>query len=116
MKPFFSDNSKNITLIEGEDIVSDDQNVVNTLNKFFGNSIFILDIKGYNAIPPNHPSLDIICSIISKFKNHPSVMKIREHVLITNKFSFCPVNLLRATHAYMRDEKCFLMCYARIYA
>ena len=95
VEPFFSNkskSSKNITLIEGEDIVSDDQNVANTLNEFFGNSISILGIKGYNAIPPNDPSLDIICSIIYKFKNHPSVMKIREHVLITNKFSFCSVN------------------------
>ena len=94
MKPFFSNkskSSKNIT-IEGEDIVSDVQNIANTLNKFFGNSISILGIKRCNAIPPNDPSLDIICSIISKFKNHPSVMKIREYVLITNKFSFCSVN------------------------
>ena len=95
VRPFFSyksKSSKNITLIEGEDIISDDQNVANTLNKFFGNSISILGIKGYNAIPPNHPSLDIIFSVISKFKNHPNVMKIREHVLITNKFSFCSAN------------------------
>ena len=34
----------------------------------------------------------ILPLISSKFKNHASAMKIKEHVLITNKFSFCSVN------------------------
>ena len=38
MKPFFSDkglNRRNITLIDGDDIISKDSDVANTLNTFF---------------------------------------------------------------------------------
>ena len=42
VKPFFSDkskSSKNITLIEGETIISNDVDVADTLNSFFSNAV-----------------------------------------------------------------------------
>ena len=48
MKPFLSDknlNMHNITLREGKNIITDDAETANTLNKFFDNTVKDLDIN-----------------------------------------------------------------------
>ena len=72
MKPFFSDkgpSSKHITLIEGEDIVSDDLKIAEKMNDFFANTVSNLDIKGYEIplcsdISTNEISLQYYLCII----------------------------------------------------
>ena len=52
MKPLFSENhnsTKHITLIEGDDIISVDIEVAETMNDFFANSILNLNIIGYQS-------------------------------------------------------------------
>ena len=51
MKPFFSDKGagtkSNISLVEGNDILTDDKDVANTLNSFFGDAVKSLWIFPY---------------------------------------------------------------------
>ena len=91
IKPFFSDKhniSRKITLIEDDEIISNDIKVAETMNDFFINSVKKLNINGYHtALNPNMGSDDIL-NIVNKFKNHPSILKIKENVNIKEKFSF----------------------------
>ena len=91
MKPFFSDkNSKNekIILVEKEQIISDDKEVAETFNTYFSNSVKLLGIKDYNSeyIPEKDKSP--IENIVNKFKNHPSIIKIKENIQNNGSFSF----------------------------
>ena len=50
IKPFFSETNiinKKIVLVENEKLVSDDEEVANTMNKYFSNVIPLLNIQGY---------------------------------------------------------------------
>ena len=71
MKSFFTTKGslKHITLIEGEDIISDDLKVTEILNNFIASSISNLNMRGYNTPPPDS-TLDKICNIIYMFKSH----------------------------------------------
>ena len=64
----------------------------NLLIIFFADTIKNFDIKGYknNYTPPD--DADCISNIIDKFKNHPSIVKIKENVEVKAKFSFTTVN------------------------
>ena len=49
-KPFFCDKSKlrkDITLIDGENIITSDIKIAETMNTFFSNAVQKLDIQGY---------------------------------------------------------------------
>ena len=53
MKPLFSEqnnSTKHITLIEGDDIITDDIAVAEIMNDVFANSILHLNVRGYEAI------------------------------------------------------------------
>ena len=52
MKPFFSDKSKlnrDITLIDGENIITSETEIAETMNTFFSNAVQKLDIQGYQT-------------------------------------------------------------------
>ena len=91
VKPFFSNkgNSKNeITLIEGEKIISSELEVANTLNSFFENAVASLgipQIDGHLVDPGN--IRDPIEAIIKKYSNHPSILKINE-IVTKGTFNF----------------------------
>ena len=77
-------SSKRITFIEQDNIITDEKTLAETFNAFFsigtkdnktrseGNSIMTLDIH----------------QIIAKFKNHPSIIIIKEKINCGDKFSF----------------------------
>ena len=90
--PFFSDKikvDKKIMLIDGDDIISDDADIAEVMNEYFSNIVSDLGIKEYesntNCILEDN---SIISNIIEKFNDHPSILKIRENVTITNRFQF----------------------------
>ena len=94
IKPLFSDKVKlknTITLIEGEHIFSDDNDVAEKLNKFFINAVTNLNIKGFETTEfIYNKESSTINNIKDKFKNHPSILKIKENINIlpNDKFSF----------------------------
>ena len=89
VKPRFSNKCKtanSIILVEGENIIKDDQKIANTFNDFFVNITKTLKLK-------KQPDFDSesISSITDKFLDNESVIKIKEKLQINeNSFSFRP--------------------------
>ena len=80
-KPFFSEkhfSRKKLVLVENEKIVSNDQEVTDTMNILFSNIVTNLNISGYKA---EHFSYDDnqnhILNIICNYKDHPSIIRLR---------------------------------------
>ena len=95
VKPLFSEKcvtNRAITLIDGNKIISKDMDVAEKLNEFFSNAVKNLDIIGYE---PEIPEIDMdeVTNVIFKFRNHPSVVKIKETIDITERFSFLTTNI-----------------------
>ena len=96
VKPFLSDksNSSNkTTLVEDDEIISEDKKVSEICNSYFADTVEQLDV-GENIFLLNltGDSLDPIETIIKGYDLHPSILGIKEHV---NKevFSFSNVSL-----------------------
>ena len=87
----FSDkgvSKRNITLIEGDNIISQDIDVANTLNAFFDSAVRTLEINVPTECLNDVQGIsDSIHTAILKYTNHPSSLKISETV-DKMKFSF----------------------------
>ena len=95
MKPLFSDkhtNSRNITLIDGEKIISNDTEVAEIMNGFFSDAVSTLGIKGYQTGLSN-VGPDKINDVITNFKDHPSILKIKQRAQIKDTFTFSMTNV-----------------------
>ena len=62
--------------------------VAETLNTFFSDSVKSLDINGYQFPNKTIAKLDFIENAINKFKEHPSIIRIREKIKPNKKFDF----------------------------
>ena len=87
-KPYFSNkgsNSKQITLLENESILTDDKDIAKTMNNFFINII-----KNVNIKPYEDSSLTDINEITTNFDNHLSTKKIKESFpnIVSGDFNF----------------------------
>ena len=83
MKPFLSDkivSKEQITLVENDEIISEESNVAQTLNSFFSNIVTNLKIPEYKDydISFNENVSDPIIKLILKYKKHPSILTIGE--------------------------------------
>ena len=91
MKPFFSDKGEQrnaITLVENDEIISDDIEVAETFNTFFANAAASLNIDIPKELLTYTLSVnDPIDAIIMKFSNHPSIISINRNV-DRGRFSF----------------------------
>ena len=95
IKPLFSDKhniSKKINLIECDEIISDDNKVAEIMNVFFSNAVEKLCIEGYETNFISDIGNDNILNIINKYKNHPSILNIKERVDVKNIFSLKSCN------------------------
>ena len=93
-KPLFSEKSKsnkNIILLENDNIISEDPEVAEIFNDFFAKTVENLNIKGYNIDHAPLENLDFVSNAIDKFKNHPSILRIKENVQVNEKVSFSTV-------------------------
>ena len=98
VKPFLSDkglNKRNITLIEGNDIIRNDTEIAETFNTFFESTVKALDINvPTECLNETYGITDPIQAIIRKYENHPSIIKINEIIgEDRNKFVFNNVEL-----------------------
>ena len=81
-------SKRNITLIEGDNIISQDTDVENTLNAFFDNAVRTLEMNVPTECLNDVQGIsDSIHAAIQKYTNHPSSLKISETV-DKMKFSF----------------------------
>ena len=93
IKPLFSDKSKTksrITLIEDEKVITNDEEIATKLNDYYIEAVQNLNIKKFSCdsisdqtpVDENQSEHDIIEKIINTYKNHPSILKIKENVKI----------------------------------
>ena len=80
VKPFLSDkitSKEKITLIEENEIVSNDENTAQVLNTFFSNIAGSLNIPGYITNDSISGNISIIKPTV-KYRKHPSILTIGE--------------------------------------
>ena len=82
-----------ITLIKESDIISNDSKIAVIMNNYFSNIVENLDIQGYNCNYSGVNNSDKKSNIIDKFKNHPSVLKIKERMCINEKVFLAQITL-----------------------
>ena len=90
IKPLFSEKSKSrqkITLIEDDQIITDDTDIAELMNNFFSETVTKLNIVGYDKDLEIDTSIYPIEQAIMKFKDHPSVLIIKENIS-EHTFSF----------------------------
>ena len=90
-RPFYTSqktSNKKIILSENDNIISE---VAEIFNDFFAKTVENLNIKGYNIDHAPLENLDFVSNAIDKFKNHPSILRIKENVQVNEKFSFSTI-------------------------
>ena len=92
VKPLFSDKQKSqstdIILIENDITTSNNKDVAEKLNNFLIGSVDKLEIEPFIIENTNNSSIENLEEKIGKYKNHPSIIKIKENALIGNEFTF----------------------------
>ena len=79
-------------IVEKEILLVNSDEIAKTLNKHFAETVEKLNTFEW---PSNNEDLteETLTKIIKKFKNHPSIVKIKSKYLIKEKFSFQPVSV-----------------------
>ena len=93
VKPLFSEKTmlkQSIRLNENGKIISDKKEVAEILNNYFVEAVENLEVERYlpNENVIIDENLDNIDKIVKHFKNHPSILKIKENVKIEKRFEF----------------------------
>ena len=82
VKPFLSDksiNSDKIHLNENGELINSESKTAEVLNEFFSNIVKNLKIPEYENLNPNFEKVkDPVFKAILKYKNHPSIIAIKE--------------------------------------
>ena len=77
----------------GDEILSDNQEIAETFNIYFANVVKSLEIEGFKTYDFSYtPELDYIANIVEKFKDHPSITKIKANVRLDERFQFEPID------------------------
>ena len=91
-KPLFTDKTSGqnkIALVENENIVNDDKMICEIFNSYFVN---ITDTLPITAPPESDVEItsttDRVLHSIQKYRNHPSIVRIKENVGVVDKFEF----------------------------
>ena len=93
VKPCFSDkinSNEQITLVEDDEVISDDLKISNIMVEYFNNIVNNLDIPNNAEFINNTNTLttDNVSKAIFKYDHHPSILKIKEKNLNTPIFKF----------------------------
>ena len=84
IKPFFSEKGprkKKISLVVGEKIISEDNEVSESFHTFFRDAVQQLDIQeNLHLLNKSNNTDNLIEYAIEKFESHPSILKIKEKV------------------------------------
>ena len=96
-KPYFSNKhaqgDSKIMLIEKNEILLDNQLIANEFNKYFGNIVYSLDLYDWPSISEENQSYNDVEYIVLKFKEHPSILKVKSEISINKKFSFKDISV-----------------------
>ena len=84
-------SSEDEKIIESEETISEDKAIAEVSNKFFVNIVPNLKISVENDFDTNFlKTQDPVLNAVSKHKNHPRVIMIKEKNKLSEKFSFSP--------------------------
>ena len=97
VKPLFGDKggtTDKIVLVEENKIINEDAEVAQTFNNFFENAVKSLGISENKLLltEVDH-SCGKVLDAIKMYESHPSILKIKENVVVETEFSFSPVSL-----------------------
>ena len=96
VKPILSDkgiNNRKIILKSNENIITEDEEVANSMNLFFENAVSSLNIKENSLLLSQCKHLENpIEKIIKKYEVHPSILTIKENVNVINSFEFSKIS------------------------
>ena len=96
VKPLFSDKSSNspkITLIEQNEIISEELETAKILNNYFNKIVENLNIESEVTLLQNKDQIDDpVLSAINKYEKHPSILRIKNNMKDKNQFSFTYIN------------------------
>ena len=84
--------TQKINLVENEEVIADDGKIAETFNDFFDKAVSNLNLVENTGIlnDANH-LLAPVEKALHKFKDHPSILEIKKHVVNDAKFSFSRV-------------------------
>ena len=74
-------------LIENNKMILDNESVSEKFNNYFSKIVDSVDLHEF-PLEPRREYADKIDNILSKFKTHPSIIKIKKHFKIKTTFSF----------------------------
>ena len=97
VKPFFSvktSMNRNITLLDGDKIISSPEKCAEIMNNFFSDAVLELDIDRSLYVDSVMNIINPVEKAIEMFKNHPSNISIYELGYEQNNFSFHPISEL----------------------
>ena len=96
VKPFFSDkHPPNVSMIlrENRKVISDDKKCAEVFNQYFATTVDELDIDRKLHTENTDGVDDPILGAITKYRNHPSILKIKEKIKVAKAFNFCSVSI-----------------------
>ena len=97
MKPLFtnkSNNTKQIAIIKDNEIISEDQEVAETLNTFFATVVKTLHIAENEHLSiQNEANDNSVDAAMNKYKSHPSILNIEKILVNVTQFSFTVASL-----------------------
>ena len=92
IKPSFSDktiSNENVTLVESEEIITDEKRVSEIFNEYFGNIVASLNIPKTEFDSKIIEGInDTVSTAIKRYELHPSIMKINSIISADQTFSF----------------------------
>ena len=98
VKPLLSNvdgGPKKITLILEDKVISNDEEVAESINQFFSESVKTLNItENSNLINGMGNIFEPVYIALKKFECHPSIIEIKENVAVDSKFLFSKVAIL----------------------
>ena len=94
VKPYITNKGglgkNDMTLVEKDEIVSNESKLAEIFNKYYVNIVKITNIG--NNMCPGTTFQDVVLNIIENYKVHPSIIAIKGNVKIDDKFYFSEVS------------------------
>ena len=92
IKPLLSNKQKSlqkdITIVDKDNIISKNSKVAEKLNNIFIDAVKNLDIESFAPNLETDSNINYINNILKRYENHPSILKIKVHAKVENKFKF----------------------------
>ena len=110
-----------ITLVENDEIISDESKVANSFSNFFENAIHSLGIKTKEYSNNNYGLKNPVEISIKKSEQHPSINLIKENITNNESLHFSPnepeiiLGEMNLDNKKMELLKTFLLAVSRMY-